>query len=60
MMGFETLTHVPIDRNLIDLALLTDEERAWVDAYHVHVQDVVERFVEGDAKAWLRAACAPL
>src|SRR5918999_699237 len=31
MLGFETLTFAPIDRNLIDTALLTAEERAWVD-----------------------------
>ena len=60
MLGFETLTHVPIDRNLIDLALLTDEERGWIDAYHARVLDVLGSFVEGDAKAWLQAASAPL
>jgi Xaa-Pro aminopeptidase len=60
MLGFETLTHVPIDRNLIDLALLTDEERGWVDAYHARVVDVVGSFVEGKAKIWLESACAPL
>jgi len=60
MLGFETLTFAPIDRNLIDTALLTDEERGWVDAYHARVVDVVGSFVEGEAKLWLEAACAPL
>jgi Xaa-Pro aminopeptidase len=60
MLGFETLTHVPIDRNLIDLALLTDEERGWIDAYHARVVNVLRSFIEGDTRTWLAAACAPL
>lgn len=60
MMGFETLTFAPIDRTLIDLALLTDEERGWVDAYHARVVDVVGSFLDGEARAWLDLACAPL
>ena len=31
MMGFETLTRAPIDRRLVDAALLSDEERAWLE-----------------------------
>jgi Xaa-Pro aminopeptidase len=34
MLGFETLTFAPIDRALIDTALLTPAERGWIDAYH--------------------------
>ena len=32
MLGFTTLTLAPIDRTLIDVALLTPAETAWVDA----------------------------
>jgi Xaa-Pro aminopeptidase len=60
MLGFETMTYAPIDRKLIDLALLTDEERGWLDAYHRQVLAVVGSMIEGEAKAWLEAACAPL
>ena len=31
MLGFETLTLAPIDRNLIEPSLLEDEEIAWLD-----------------------------
>lgn len=32
--GFETLTLCPIDQNLIDKTLLTDEEIKWINNYH--------------------------
>lgn len=60
MLGFETLTFAPIDRNLIALELLNGEERAWVDAYHAKVLDVVGPQLDGAALDWLREACAPL
>jgi Xaa-Pro aminopeptidase len=60
MLGFETLTLAPIDRTLIDLALLTDEERGWLDTYHARVLDVVGRLVEGETRTWLENACRPL
>ena len=37
MHGFETLTLAPIDRRLIDVDLLTADERAQLDAYHARV-----------------------
>ncbi|WP_419571911.1 M24 family metallopeptidase C-terminal domain-containing protein [Rheinheimera sp.] len=40
--------------------LLTGDERAWVDAYHARVLDVVGPQLEGEALDWLKAACAPL
>ncbi|MDB5699764.1 MAG: X-Pro aminopeptidase, partial [Alphaproteobacteria bacterium] len=60
MLGFETLTHAPIDRKLIDAALLTDEERGWIDDYHARVKTLIGAQLDGEAKAWLEAACAPL
>jgi Xaa-Pro aminopeptidase len=60
MLGFETLTYAPIDRTLIDVALLTDEERGWIDDYHARVQALIGPQLNGEAKAWLEAACAPL
>ena len=60
MLGFETLTFAPIDRNAIAVELLTDEERAWLDAYHAKVVEVVGPQLEGEALDWLKGACAPL
>ena len=60
MLGFETLTLAPIDRNLIDIALLTDEERGWLDAYHARVADVIGSQLEGEDRTWLETQCRPL
>ncbi|MCP4329409.1 MAG: aminopeptidase P family protein [Alphaproteobacteria bacterium] len=60
MRAFETLTLAPIDRNLIDTTLLTPEDRAWVDAYHALVREVIAPRVDGATAAWLGQATAPL
>ena len=59
-LGFATLTHVPIDRRLIDPALLDAGERAWLDAYHADVRAILMPLLGGDDRAWLEAATAPL
>jgi Xaa-Pro aminopeptidase len=60
MLGFETLTFAPIDRNLIEPKLLTDDERQWLNEYHARAREIVAPQLEGEAKAWLESACAPL
>jgi Xaa-Pro aminopeptidase len=60
MLGFETLTLCPIDRRLIAVALLTPEERGWLNAYHARVLKVLGPLVDKSVKPWLKAACAPL
>ena len=60
MHGFEQLTFAPLDRKLIDTALLTPDERDYVDAYHAETLAKVGPLLEGEAKAWLTEACAPL
>jgi Xaa-Pro aminopeptidase len=56
MMGFETITLVPIDLNLVESSLLTDAERGWLNLYHARVRDVIGPQVEGDARKWLDQA----
>ncbi|SLN37497.1 aminopeptidase P family protein [Oceanibacterium hippocampi] len=60
LLGFETLTLAPIDRNLVDTALLDDGERRWLDAYHARVRENAAPALSGEALAWLEAATAPL
>jgi Xaa-Pro aminopeptidase len=60
MMGFETLTFAPYERSLIDVAMLDPAEIDWIDAYHVKVREIVGPQLEGDARAWLDSATAPL
>ena len=54
-LQFETLTLCPIDTRCIVLELLTDSEKRWMNAYHQHVRERLEPFVQGDALAWLVA-----
>ncbi|HEY9580695.1 MAG TPA: aminopeptidase P family protein [Rhizorhapis sp.] len=60
MMGFETLTFAPIDRHLVDVAMLVQDERDWLNSYHARVLEIVGPQLAGEAKTWLEAACAPL
>jgi Xaa-Pro aminopeptidase len=60
MHGFETLTFAPIDRRLIDAALLDPAECDWLDAYHARVASEIGPLVGTEAAKWLTAACRPL
>ncbi|TCL09960.1 Xaa-Pro aminopeptidase [Shimia isoporae] len=60
MLQFETLTFVPIDRNLITLHMLTPAEVDWINAYHETCRHVLEPRLVGDARLWLAQATAPL
>ncbi len=60
MLGFETLTWVPIDCALVDADLLAASERAWLDAYHAKVASLIGPLLDEADRAWLKAACAPL
>ena len=62
MMGFETLTLVPIDRRLIAKDMLSKDERAWLNAYHTRVAEVIGAELEGDDDVlrWLIAATQPI
>ncbi|MFV0643962.1 MAG: aminopeptidase P family protein [Sphingomonadaceae bacterium] len=59
-LGFETLTYVPIDRNLVDLAMLSIAEREWWNSYHAKVRHILAPHMSGADLSWLEQACAPL
>lgn len=60
MLGFETLTLCPIDRRLIDPALLDRAERDWINAYHARVEAALGPLLGEAEKVWLGKACAAL
>ncbi|SCM68550.1 aminopeptidase P family protein [Donghicola eburneus] len=60
MYGFETLTWTPIDRRLIETALLTPQERAWLDTYHATCWENLSSRLSPEAKTWLESMTAPL
>ncbi|MBF0876185.1 aminopeptidase P family protein [Gluconobacter cerevisiae] len=59
-LEFEILSYTPIDRKLIDVALLNDAELNWLNAYHAEVQARVSLHVEPEVAEWLAEACKPL
>jgi Xaa-Pro aminopeptidase len=60
MLGFETLTLVPIERELIDPALLEKSELAWLNAYHAQVAATLGTMLDGADREWLIQKCAPI
>jgi Xaa-Pro aminopeptidase len=60
MLGFETLTLAPIDRNLVVRELLEDDEIAWLDGYHIRVREVLAPLVDAETARWLDEATAPI
>jgi Xaa-Pro aminopeptidase len=58
--AFETLTLAPIDRRLIDVKMLTANERQWLNAYHARVRKTLRPLVDKATQKWLDAATKPL
>ena len=59
-LEFETLTLAPIDRRLIQVSMLSADERAWLDAYHARVAVLLSPLVSDQTAAWLQTACQPI
>lgn len=58
MLEFETLTWVPIDRNLIDTAMMSQAELNWLNSYHAKIRELIT--VSADAQPWFLEATKPL
>ena len=54
---FETVTVAPIDKNLIDVNLLNNEEITWFNEYHQVVFDKISPFLNETETAWLKEKC---
>ena len=52
-LKFETLTLCPIDTRCIDTSLLSQAEKAWLNAYHDEVRNRLVKLLDGKAKDWL-------
>ncbi|MXO48845.1 M24 family metallopeptidase [Erythrobacter vulgaris] len=59
-LTFETLTHVPLDRRLVDKSMMTDREIAWWNDYHAKTREILAPQLEGEDLAWLERECKPL
>ena len=59
-LTFETLTLCFYDTALIDMSLMTDEEIAWINAYHARVYKETAPLLNADEAAYLAEKCKPL
>ena len=60
MLGFETLTLAPIDRRLVDTALMSPGEIAWLDEYHARVRHELAPLLDQTTREWLNNVARPL
>ncbi len=56
MMAFETITMAPINLDLVKVELLTNQERDWLNAYHIDVRKKIGPHIPGDIKDWFEEA----
>lgn len=54
-LKFEALTLFPYDRNLIDLSMLSEVEKAQVNAYNEEVRTRLTPYLNAEEQAWLEA-----
>jgi Xaa-Pro aminopeptidase len=56
MLGFQTISFVPIDLNAIDAELLDADEIDWLNDYHAEVRDKLSPLLDRETRAWLKKA----
>lgn len=50
---FETITYVPIETSCLDLALLSQEEKDWLNAYHAEVKEKLSPLLNEEEREYL-------
>ena len=59
-LEFETLTLCPYDTNMMDMSRMTEQEIAWVNAYHAWVYAEVSPLLPPAEATWLKEKCKAL
>ena len=54
---FETITLCYYDTRLIDMTMLTESERAWINSYHKRVYEETAPRLTAEEAAWLKEKC---
>ncbi|MBB1201439.1 aminopeptidase P family protein [Enterobacteriaceae bacterium 89] len=57
---FASLTMIPIDLSQVEMSLLSEQDKQWLDEYHQLVREVLSPRVNSEARPWLVAATAPI
>ncbi len=53
-LGFETITYAPIDLDAIDVNLLNQEEKNWLNQYHNKVYLLLSPYLDEEEQEWLK------
>ena len=61
-LGFENLTFIPYERNLMDMSLISDEFKEYIDNFHKKCYEKLSPFLKDDKKAldYLKRKTQPL
>lgn len=57
---FDTMTIFPFDTTLMETAIMTDEEIAWINAYHAEVRSRLTPLLAPEEAEWLRRKTEPI
>ena len=62
LLGFENLTFIPYERNLIDMNLISNDFKKYIDDFHKKCWDILSPLLKNDKKAldYLKRKTAPL
>ena len=62
LLGFENLTYIPYERNLIDMNLISNDFKKYIDDFHKKCWDILSPLLKNDKKAldYLKRKTAPL
>ena len=60
MLAFLPITYVPFDIRLIKKELLTEDERTWLNNYHLKVREIVREHLSDLEINWLLKATAAI
>ena len=52
-LEFRNLTLFPYEKQLIDLDLLTNEQKEWINRYHSEVYNKLKKYLKQNEKLWL-------
>lgn len=53
-MKFETISYSPIDLKGVDIELLTQDEKRWLNDYHDEVYEKLSPYLNSEEKKWLK------
>lgn len=58
--AFETISFCPFERSAIEIEMLTEKERLWLNGYHEEVYKRLSPLLASETQKWLAGETAPL